>query len=159
MTFIYQATIDHDLMPMPRLSHGKRTARDNRYFNNRNELAWQLMSERKGSAIDSPCSVTFSVHLAHRRKADIDNCIKTVLDAMVYGGVIKDDSQVRHIDGWLHRGAAKGVVMIGVAPLPEEPPRKSKSPASDTLPSSSLGTLLSSGYRRKLTVLRSPHLP
>ena len=120
---LFSATIDHDLMGMPRLCHGRRNARDNRYFSNRNALAWQLMAERtpRNSTIDVIVSVLVSIWFPNNRRIDIDNAVKTVLDALVFGEVIKDDHLVHHLDARLFRGAKKGVVSVIVKRYNELP--------------------------------------
>jgi len=116
---LFSSTVDHDLMAMPRLCHGRRNARDNRYFDNRNALAWQLMADRspKNPKIDIPVSVSFTVHFSNNRRTDIDNVAKTVLDALVFGGVLEDDHLVHHMEARIFRGAKKGVVMVAIKEL------------------------------------------
>jgi crossover junction endodeoxyribonuclease RusA len=45
-----------------------------------------------------PCSVTMTIYPPTRRKYDLDNLAKPVLDALMHAGVMEDDSQVRHLE-------------------------------------------------------------
>ena len=75
------------------------------------------MGERAGGAIKEEVSVTAIIYFSHKRRVDIDNAIKTVFDAMVYGGVLEDDHLVHHVEARLYRGADKGMVRVIVRTL------------------------------------------
>ena len=48
-------------------------------------------------AHSQPVAVFIFARPPDRRKRDLDNILKAILDALVYGGVIKDDYQVEEI--------------------------------------------------------------
>ena len=47
--------------------------------------------------------MTVTLHPPDRRRRDLDNAMKSLLDALEYGGVYADDSQVDHLE--IRRGA------------------------------------------------------
>jgi crossover junction endodeoxyribonuclease RusA len=46
----------------------------------------------------APCSVTMTIYPPTRRRYDLDNLAKPVLDALVHAGVMDDDSQVQRLE-------------------------------------------------------------
>ena len=60
------------------------------------------------------------VVLAHppdRRRRDLDNILKALLDALEKGSVFRDDSQVKHISAKMLEPIKGGLVHIKVGPL------------------------------------------
>lgn len=57
--------------------------------------------------IDGPLRVVIMLHPPDRRKRDVDNALKALLDALQHGGVIADDSQIVDLR------VAKGAVAPG----------------------------------------------
>ena len=49
---------------------------------------------REGRSLDGPLRVVVTLHPPDRRKRDVDNAMKALLDALQHAGVIRDDSQV-----------------------------------------------------------------
>ena len=59
--------------------------------------------------IDVPCAVMIWLMWPDRRRRDVDNCAKALLDALVKGGLLSDDSS--HVVQKLlieHRGYQEG---------------------------------------------------
>lgn len=56
--------------------------------------------------------VAVDVHPPDRRRRDLDNAMKALLDALQHGGAYEDDSQIDHLD--IRRGAVVtgGMVMV-----------------------------------------------
>lgn len=46
---------------------------------------------------DKRLSVSVTLHFANKRKNDLDNRLKSLLDALAYAGVYADDSQIDHL--------------------------------------------------------------
>jgi len=45
-----------------------------------------------------PLSVRLMVYVPDRRRRDLDNILKALLDALAHGGVYEDDSQIAHLE-------------------------------------------------------------
>lgn len=56
-----------------------------------------------------------TLHPPDRRRRDIDNSMKSLLDALAYAGVYEDDSQIDHLDvtrGAVVRGGSCAVEIV-----------------------------------------------
>lgn len=53
-----------------------------------------LVRAARKATFSGPVAVALSLYPPDRRKRDLDNIVKPVLDALVWGGLLKDDSQV-----------------------------------------------------------------
>lgn len=59
----------------------------------RKEVAWLLSGEQQ-SFEDRRLALHITVHARSKRRADLDNLLKSLLDAMQYAGLYDDDSQI-----------------------------------------------------------------
>ncbi|ULR41384.1 RusA family crossover junction endodeoxyribonuclease [Thermus sp. NEB1569] len=91
-------------LPWPPSVNHYWAARDNaRYLSPRarawrDEAAWRLREARNGKGrISQEVALFLFAYPPDRRKRDLDNILKAVLDALVHGGVLKDDHQVAEI--------------------------------------------------------------
>lgn len=60
-------------------------------------VAEALQIARRGQSVDGHLRVTIAVYVPDRRKRDLDNLLKPVLDSITSGGVWADDSQIREL--------------------------------------------------------------
>lgn len=73
--------------------------RGSRRFLSPKVRAWRreatvLVRAARRVTFSAPVAVVLHLYPPDRRKRDLDNVIKAVLDVLVLGGVLKDDSQV-----------------------------------------------------------------
>ena len=57
-----------------------------------------LVAAQGRSRLDGQLEVTIDVYPPDRRKRDLDNTLKSLLDSLQHAGVYADDSQIRRID-------------------------------------------------------------
>lgn len=53
-----------------------------------------ILAARGVRPLDGPLVVDITIHPPDRRRRDIDNCLKSLLDALQHGGAYSDDSQI-----------------------------------------------------------------
>lgn len=114
---LFQARVeDFEVMPSPRIHHSTRwTKRAKAYMAMKGVLAEEFKKTWNGVTITEPVSMTFFIHLPHRRQSDIDNLAKGVMDALQLAEIIKNDSQIIKIEGEVYRkphGDKKVVVCL-----------------------------------------------
>ena len=68
---------------------------------------------RRVSMLRGRVRVEVDVHAPDRRKRDLDNVLKSLLDALVHGGVLGDDEQIDHLV--VRRGERDSVGFVRVA--------------------------------------------
>jgi crossover junction endodeoxyribonuclease RusA len=56
--------------------------------------AFYLIKAAQARLIEGDCHVRVELYMPDKRKRDIDNILKPILDILQYSGVIRDDSQV-----------------------------------------------------------------
>ena len=61
---------------------------------------WEIMAQAKKKKIVGPFKLTMMVRRPDKRRRDLDNLIKPVLDALKKGLVIEDDRDCEWIDVW-----------------------------------------------------------
>jgi crossover junction endodeoxyribonuclease RusA len=71
----------------------------------------------KGHRLEGLLSVRIDYHPPDRRKRDIDNIIKPILDALQHAGLFEDDFQVKKITATRHDVISGGSCVITVAEL------------------------------------------
>src|SRR5574337_1759923 len=117
MSGLFKAVIDNfTLIPKVRTTQASKfLPRAKRQLDNQSQLAWELKRFWNGnSAIDYPVEIIFSVHLPHRRRVDIDNLLKSIMDALQYAGIIENDSIIKGIcrSRIFHDGASRVEVSL-----------------------------------------------
>ena len=76
---------------------GKRVlvSKEGRQYRNR---VWMELRMANIKPIEGPVSLEIILHPPDRRKRDLDNCLKSILDSLQHGGAYYDDNQVKKID-------------------------------------------------------------
>ena len=84
--------IDHNIEPMkrPRVSNGHAWSPSSKQVD---KLAWEIKQQANGVKFKEPVHISVVLGKYQNKKGDLDNILKTILDAIVKAGVIKDDSQ------------------------------------------------------------------
>lgn len=62
-------------------------------------------------------AIKIDVYPPDKRRRDLDNVLKSLLDGLAHGGVYEDDSQIGHIDLLRCCVAPPGRVVVAVEPL------------------------------------------
>jgi crossover junction endodeoxyribonuclease RusA len=86
--------------------------------------AWAARDARVGEPMEGEVRVLFSVFPPDRRKRDLDNLHKVLLDALEAGGVFRDDTQVAELETRRGASAKPGCVVVEVGALPRAPRTK-----------------------------------
>lgn len=96
---LFNCTIeDFGLIPKrrsPNKTKFREGSPEQKYLQNKEDLAWLLKSKYKGKTITDDLSLSCGIHLSHRRKTDLDNLVGTIMDSLQYAGIIENDSQIR----------------------------------------------------------------
>jgi crossover junction endodeoxyribonuclease RusA len=80
----------------------------------------EIIKRRNLKTMESRLMVTIEANPPDRRRRDLDNLLKALLDALVHSGVIADDSLIDHLT--IYRGPrcpAAGKVSIDITELEE----------------------------------------
>jgi len=56
-----------------------------------------LLAVARSKPTERPVAVTLAVNPPDNRRRDLDNILKSLLDALEYGGAYKDDSQIEEL--------------------------------------------------------------
>lgn len=67
--------------------------------------------------LDGPLAITIDVHPPDRRRRDIDNVQKSLLDALEHGGAYRDDSQVVRLMAEKRDVVPNGKVNVRIEPI------------------------------------------
>lgn len=77
------------------------------------EASVRIMGQRKGMLVDGPFCIDITATRPDKRKRDIDNLAKPILDACVKGGAVTDDSLVERLSiGWISDGVPGMSIII-----------------------------------------------
>jgi crossover junction endodeoxyribonuclease RusA len=73
-----------------------------------------------------PLSVHIDIYPPDKRRRDIDNCFKSVLDALQHAGVFWDDSQINVLHAVKHPATQNGYVVVEIHELEDEACQESR---------------------------------
>jgi crossover junction endodeoxyribonuclease RusA len=95
-------------------------SKEAREFHQRAKTAWLL--ERFATGVrtlgDVPVKVRIVVHPPDRRRRDLDNVLKAILDSLEKSDVIEDDRQVRRLLVEFGQTVKGGKVVVEIERLP-----------------------------------------
>jgi len=86
------------------------------------ERVTAILAARRTTPIAGPLEVEVDVFPPDRRRRDLDNVQKALLDAMQYGGAYGDDSQIDDLHVRRRDCLRGGMVLVKVGPRRDEPP-------------------------------------
>ena len=80
--------------------------------------AWAILRGAwRGEPMRGEVAVLLVLHPPDRRRRDLDNTLKAVLDALVHAGVLQDDSQVAELHAVRREARRPGGVLVRVEEL------------------------------------------
>ena len=80
--------------------------------------AWAILRGAwRGKPMRGEVAVLLVLHPPDRRRRDLDNTLKAVLDALVHAGVLQDDSQVAELHAVRREARRPGGVLVRVEEL------------------------------------------
>lgn len=82
----------------------------------REAVALQVLAQNGRRLLDCPLSIDIEVFMPDRRRRDLDNLLKSLLDSMTHAGVWADDSQIHDLR--IRRGPRLGgMVKVCIDPM------------------------------------------
>jgi crossover junction endodeoxyribonuclease RusA len=107
------------LLPLPpsvnrlwRTSKGGIMYRSDEYMQWRKVAMWEAAAQAKGARIEGLFKVTLRVARPDRRRRDLDNLLKAVLDAVDQAGLVRDDADCDWIDARWTKGGPECYVLL-----------------------------------------------
>ena len=83
--------------------------------NFREHCQWQAKAQKADKALTGPLVVDIVAHMPDKRRRDLDNVLKALLDGLTHSGVWGDDSQV--VDLRIRKASSLGgMVLVVVTP-------------------------------------------
>lgn len=67
-----------------------------------------------------PLDVRIDLYPPDRRRRDCDNAQKCLVDSLQHGGAYIDDSQIKHLDTWLHEPVPGGKAVVQIRQFQSE---------------------------------------
>ena len=71
--------------------------------------------------VSGPLEVRIDLYPPDRRRRDVDNSQKALLDALQHGGAYHDDSQIVHLETWRHPPVRGGKTIVAIKEVGETP--------------------------------------
>jgi crossover junction endodeoxyribonuclease RusA len=122
-------TLQFDLPYPPSVNHywrrvGARTliSRQGRAFR---ERVCSLLALRRLHPLDGPLSIEIDVFPPDHRRRDIDNLLKSLLDALEAAGVYHNDSQITVLHAIKHKPESGGRVFVSIKEIESDQCQKS----------------------------------
>ena len=83
----------------------------------RKAVADQVMIQRGAKGLTDRLNVTIVAHVPDKRKRDLDNLFKAILDSLTHAGVWADDSQIDELS--ISRAPIGGMVNVKIKAILE----------------------------------------
>jgi Holliday junction resolvase RusA-like endonuclease len=74
-----------------------------------------ILAARGVRPLDGPLEVFVELYPPDRRRRDVDNSLKALLDALGQGSAYHDDSQIIHLDTWKREPIPGGMVFVRIS--------------------------------------------
>jgi crossover junction endodeoxyribonuclease RusA len=75
-----------------------------------------ILAARGVRPLSGALEVFIDLYPPDRRRRDVDNSQKALLDALTHGGAYHDDSQIVHLDTWKRSPIDGGKVIVRIVP-------------------------------------------
>ena len=79
-------------------------------------VKWAALEQGNPSPVSGEVALRLMVHPPDRRRRDLDNLLKPLLDALTHAGVWGDDSQVKRIEAEMGDPRPEGSCTVEVSP-------------------------------------------
>ncbi|MCU0710017.1 MAG: RusA family crossover junction endodeoxyribonuclease [Pirellula sp.] len=79
-----------------------------------------ILAARGVRPLDGPLEVFIELYPPDRRRRDVDNSQKALLDSLGHCGAYDDDSQIIHLDTWKREPIPGGMVFVRISKCMEE---------------------------------------
>lgn len=73
-----------------------------------------ILARRRLQVLHGPLEIEIDLHPPDRRRRDVDNALKSLLDALQHGGVYLDDSQIVHLEVTKREPVAGGKTLVRI---------------------------------------------
>jgi Holliday junction resolvase RusA-like endonuclease len=73
-----------------------------------------ILAQRRVRALDGPLEIEIELHPPDRRRRDVDNALKSLLDALQHGGAYADDSQIVRLEVAKHEPVSGGKTLVRI---------------------------------------------
>ena len=87
-------------LPKPRMARGTKWYYNKTYWNYLNsasEIVWAEMKKNKWKGTDLDVSLSCWFYRKGKKRADLDNMVKTILEICQKVGLVKNDSQITYL--------------------------------------------------------------
>lgn len=84
------------------------------------EMVVSLLANQKIEPLSGPLDMMLVFHPPDRRRRDVDNLQKAILDALQHGGAYHNDDQIMHLDVWKRDPIAGGKAIVRLRQLAVE---------------------------------------
>jgi Holliday junction resolvase RusA-like endonuclease len=98
---------------------GKGRVKTKAYKDWRHTAEWMLKAKRQKIGANKSYSCRISATRPDKRRRDIDNFIKPVVDALVASGIVPDDCQMEAVSATWVTGCPDRVLLVEVEECPE----------------------------------------
>lgn len=78
-----------------------------------------LLRQQRVRPIDGPVSFKVQLNPPNKRRRDLDNCLKVLIDAVTKGGALGDDFQIKHLEASMLNVVADGRAVVELRAIDE----------------------------------------